>query len=305
MNAKLMKCLAGAENRYPHLLEAKYPRIAEKIAELWNSPKKSTDYFTDLLIDKRGGRQGFPPDIAREIFLLSVYYDNARANENTGGDVWGAEERDAQKKLEGLGLKLVPAHMLKAAEYSDPSRVLLFLQAGMDVNARDEREWTPLMVAAFNGNEAVAKLLILHGADRNARDRAGYTPLHWAALNGFQEVVRILIDKGVECNAQSSFGLTALLQAASKGHSTVITLLLGAGADPNIASSDGLTPLHKAVANGHADTVALLVRAGAAVLAASKQGMTPLSIAKTRAHGQILEMLRHGLKSTGGGSTNA
>ncbi len=90
MNEKLMQYLAGNEGKYPHLLEAKFPRITGKIVELWDSSRKITDYFSDLMIDKRGTRKGFPPDIAREIFVLSVFYENVWAKEHKAGDIWGA-----------------------------------------------------------------------------------------------------------------------------------------------------------------------------------------------------------------------
>lgn len=305
MNEKLKEYLAGADDKYPHALEAAYPRIVEKIVELWNSPKKSEDYFNELLIDQRGNRKGFSSNIAREIFQLSLLSQKLWEKQKDKATVWVKTEqtqqsrREAQRELDRLGLKLTPAHMLKAAEFADPSRILLFLKAGMDVDIRDEREWTPLMVAAFNGNEVVAKLLIQHGANPNALDRAGYAPLHWAALNGFESVVKMLIDKGVDRDARSKFGITALMQTASGGHCGVLTLLLQADADPDLASDDGLTALHKAVANGHAKAVETLVQSGASILIADKDGRTPLAIADKSKHPTIIKMLRTELKLPG------
>ena len=285
-----MMYLGSFKDKYPHNLEAKYARIVEKIVQLWGSPQ-ITDYFAELLIDKRGGRQGFPADVGREIFLLSVTYDEIQAKQSEKGDIWDDERQEAKRALEQLNLKFVTSQMLKAAEWDDPSRVTLFLKAGMAVDARDERDWTPLMVAAFNGKEAVAKVLIQHGADVKARDRGGYTPLHWAALNGYKEVVRLLIAKGVDRNAQSNFGLTSLLQAAAKGHAAVVAILLEAGADANVASNDGWTPLHKAVANGQTETIAILLGAGASILARHQDGSTPLSIAEKGKRPEVLDML--------------
>jgi ankyrin repeat protein len=56
-----------------------------------------------------------------------------------------------------------------------------FINAGADVNARDEGGRTPLMVAAFNANPEVIKTLITAGADVNARNDFGSTPLMEAA----------------------------------------------------------------------------------------------------------------------------
>lgn len=44
---------------YPHALEQKFERILLRIGELWASDGMAA-YFEDLMIDKRGGRQGFP-----------------------------------------------------------------------------------------------------------------------------------------------------------------------------------------------------------------------------------------------------
>ena len=287
--------LRGFENNYPYRLEEKFARIVEKIAELWDT-SDIDGYFTELLIDSRGNRVGFPPEIAREIFLLSITHDEVLKKRREETDVWADEREAAQRAIDELKMKFLPSHMLKAAESNDPAGVVLFIKAGMAVDARDENEWTPLMVAAFNGNEVVARVLIQHGANMHARDRRGYTPLHWAALNGFESVVRLLISKGFERNSRSNFGWTALMQAATKGHTAVVRALLDAGDDPNMATNDGWTALHKAVANVHVETVAMLLEAGASVLAKHKYGSTPLSLAQKARNQEIIKMLRAGIK---------
>ena len=59
----------------PNALLAKFPRIANLIAVLWQDPNSLRRYIDDLLVDKRGNRQGFPLDILRELFALRAYYD--------------------------------------------------------------------------------------------------------------------------------------------------------------------------------------------------------------------------------------
>ena len=295
MNEKLMVGLRGFENNYPYGLEEKFARVVEKIAELWDTPEIDS-YFTELLIDSRGNLAGFPPEIAREIFLLSITHDEILKKRSEETDVWAEEREAAQRAIDELKMKFLSSHMLKAAESNDPARVMLFIKAGMAVDARDENEWTPLMVAAFHGNEVVARVLIGHGANMHARDRGGYTPLHWAALNGFESVVRLLISKGFERNSRSNFGWTALMQAATKGHAAVVRALLDAGDDPNMANNDGWTALHKAVPNQHVKTVEMLLEAGASVLARHKYGSTPLSLAQKDRNQEIIKMLRAGIK---------
>jgi hypothetical protein len=288
MNTQLQKFLANAPHLYPHALERQFPRIVERIVAAWPAPEQAATVFDDLLIDRRSGRQGFPPEVARELLQLSVYYDSIHAKMKPVADVW--EHERATASIEELGMRIVPADMLRAAKDGDPQRLALFLRAGMSVDARDARDWTPLMVAAFHGHEAAAKFLIENGANPRARDHAGYTPLHWAALRGYEEVVELIADR-TDCNLQSTAGVTPLLQAAAAGHLAVVQLLLSAGADPNVSSREGWTPLHKAVANGHRAVARLLVASGASLFARHTDGTTPLALAAKRKD-DFLQLLR-------------
>jgi ankyrin repeat protein len=54
------------------------------------------------------------------------------------------------------------------------------LDAGTDVNAKDEKGWTPLHEAALGGHKETVELLIAKGADVNAKNNDGVTPLNWA-----------------------------------------------------------------------------------------------------------------------------
>ena len=44
------------------IIAASFPRIAAKIRELWGK-RALDDYFAKLVVDERGGRQGFPPEV--------------------------------------------------------------------------------------------------------------------------------------------------------------------------------------------------------------------------------------------------
>ena len=37
-------------------------------------------YFDELLVDRRGGRQGFPKDVLRELLVLRSYYERFHPN---------------------------------------------------------------------------------------------------------------------------------------------------------------------------------------------------------------------------------
>ena len=59
----------------PNALLAKFPRIANLIAALWQDPNSLRRYIDDLLVDKRGNRKGFPVNILGELFALRAFYD--------------------------------------------------------------------------------------------------------------------------------------------------------------------------------------------------------------------------------------
>ena len=50
-------------------------------------------------------------------------------------------------------------------------------------------------MAAENGHEEVADLLLMHKAFVNAKSKLGLTPLHLASQNGFNKLVKVLIEK--------------------------------------------------------------------------------------------------------------
>ncbi len=57
----------------PYSLAARFEHIARKIALLWSDEDSLFKYMSGLLVDQRGGRQGFPPHVALELMRLDRY----------------------------------------------------------------------------------------------------------------------------------------------------------------------------------------------------------------------------------------
>ena len=57
-----------------HKLADGFPRIVNKLAELWKRPYHADRYFDSLLHDTRGGRAGFPLSVLNEISSLYEHY---------------------------------------------------------------------------------------------------------------------------------------------------------------------------------------------------------------------------------------
>lgn len=126
---------------------------------------------------------------------------------------------------------------------------------------------TPLMYAALYSDAEAVRMLLDAGADVNSRNDAGATALMWAVDD--VETVRLLIDAGADTNARSDDGRTPLLVAAGRRRAhSVVELLLKHGAEPSVTvpSYRGLvTPLRQAAESGDETVMKLLIEHGANV----------------------------------------
>ena len=53
-----------------------YPQAIEKLLKHWRNPFEFRSVLDSLVIDGRGGRQGFPFDIVNELGALREFYDS-------------------------------------------------------------------------------------------------------------------------------------------------------------------------------------------------------------------------------------
>ena len=102
--------------------------------------------------------------------------------------------------------------------------------------------WTALMVAAGKDRVDTAKALLEAGADVEVRDNQGVSALMVAAWNGHTETAKVLLAWGAKVNEKTKvsevsniFGWTALMLAASGGHAESVQVLLDAGEKTNAA----------------------------------------------------------------------
>ena len=153
------------------------------------------------------------------------------------------------------------------------------------------RDWTPLHIAASEGNVIDINDLYSKGASIFSETNNRETPLHIAALNGHVAAMEALIAlrSPIEDKNKRS-GDTLLHCAARGGHREAIVYLLERGANRDIKNYDGYTPLHLAVQGGHMRALRLLVT-GENKNAKNRDGWTPLHSAAAYGHTQVVTVL--------------
>ena len=182
----------------------------------------------------------------------------------------------------------------------------LLVGKGVDVNRKNERGVTALMLMAADGNPALGLLLEKH-AEVNARDAQGDTALLYGArffVRGWQRRDGwALLENGADVNAANLRGETALILAATQYEADAVRLLLDKGAKVNAKSSQGRTALMQAIDGPkefdnqnhvvYSPAIAkVLIDAGADVNARDNDDNTPLSLAQGRGYREMVDTLK-------------
>lgn len=268
------------------------------------------------LIDELDGEQPTLPPLGGRLFdaLLPRLPESAEAIEDL---------LDAGASPAGAGLL---AQTLSRLPHTS-SLPLALLERGADPFGVDERERTPLHLAAANGQLAVLQALLARGCDPNTRDNSGRTPLFAALEHGANALplVRALAAHGADAEAMDANGETPLglalehpelerwldwndwqrprrplraddlIHAATRGADAAVRRLLELGFAVDTRDAQGATALLHACGAGHREVAVTLIDAGADVGASAHNGMTPLAAAvAARREPLVALLLDHG-----------
>ena len=104
--------------------------------------------------------------------------------------------------------------------------VKLFIELNEDINARDARGSTPLVLACWGNQLKVVKLLCKQSKiNVNAKVNyiAGKTTLHYACEHGQFNIVKLLLDQpSIKFQILDNFGRAPIDLAKSKGHQNIV-----------------------------------------------------------------------------------
>lgn len=113
--------------------------------------------------------------------------------------------------------------LIDAASRGDADSIIALLDAGIDINAQDDKGATALMRAVESGREDTVKLLLDHGADVNIQGRfLGYSAIVFAVKARNADLVEMLL---AACNSKPPDLSFAIGVAQLSGNPRLIELL--------------------------------------------------------------------------------
>jgi ankyrin repeat protein len=187
--------------------------------------------------------------------------------------------------------KITP--LMKAAWEGDEAILQILLEAGADINAKSsDGNETALMSAVTRGHTEIVKILLAKKADITPKSVYGFNAFTSAVAANNQEIAGMLLDAGAKIH-DGAHGLTPLQFAASSGSIDMINFLVGRGADVNHGvKAGGQTALLSAIYGAQPEAVKRLIELKASVNTKTKDGDTPLKAAQEGDQEEIIAILK-------------
>ena len=109
-----------------------------------------------------------------------------------------------------------------------PNRIdEVFALNQININKRDSRGATPLLLATSLDKFEIVKKLFHYNADCNIADNEGLTPLHCACMNGNIEMVKLITKKKANLFAKTEKGNLGLAFAVNENYIDIVKYLYG------------------------------------------------------------------------------
>lgn len=169
-----------------------------------------------------------------------------------------------------------PLHLAayQAGRNGDGSSVAA--QGGRHIHINDD-EWTPLLVAVYEGRLAVTRALLAAGADVSLQYGESKTPVIHVAARKDVEMLGAVIEHGADLEAVATDQTTAHA-AASINNAGAIDVLVNAGANIEARNDRSETPLQYASDRLSHQVLLALLKRGANINALDVYLQTPLLV---------------------------
>ena len=216
--------------------------------------------------------------------------------------VWMAYQGNAkgaisfmENELHGLDINtksyICGRTLLHYAVYGDhPEAIKDLVEAKADVNQKDSRQNTPLMMAACCLDAPCIEMLCKLGADINLAGNSKNTPLHcmkhgqddYMYTENIMLVLKAFVVAGVDLNQVDVNGETILFQTSITRDREILQFLISNGANPHHRNNAGNTALHTFFQEDDVSDFeisrALVMEYSVDVNTKNNLGLTPLSM---------------------------
>ncbi len=166
--------------------------------------------------------------------------------------------------LTALLLAIVCTAQMKPKDVFDVARsgtveeMKALVQKNKDtVNAVNQHQYSPLILACYRGNTPVAQYLAKNVSNINYNSPSG-TALAAAAVKGDIAMAVMLLENKANPNLADGMGMTPLLYASQLENKELILLLLKYKADKKMVSNDGKSAMDYATFNKNQEIIDLL-----------------------------------------------
>lgn len=117
--------------------------------------------------------------------------------------------------------------IFQLARIGEVNKLREFIESNpdFDINQKNHKGYSPLMISAYNSNYEASRLLLRVGADPDSLDFSGNTVLMGAAFKGDADLVRLLLSQGSKRDLKNQQGLTAKDWASAFGRTNIVSIL--------------------------------------------------------------------------------
>ncbi len=122
-------------------------------------------------------------------------------------------------------------YFFSAARFGDNEMLDEFSQAGFDLNSADDKGYTALILAAYNGHADTVEQLLAAGADACVKDKRGNTALMGAIFKGELRIAKRLLATDCNPDQRNAAGQTPAMYAALFQREALLDALRERGAD--------------------------------------------------------------------------
>lgn len=230
-----------------------FKKLSREIGELRLSSKNmnnniayilSPKFINSLIIKEINMYSYFPISkiaLAKALLTKNEFEDYAKENidwhkaneimtnflksKKNDGDLSRAIENGAN--LDMIIDKEGNTYLLEESKLGTYDQVIFLVRAGADVNKKNNKGETALLLAVPTDTDQLIEILINAGADLNAQDLNGNTALMNAIINGYNIIAEKLINSGADKNIQNNNGDTALSLANKMDNYDMVDYLTG------------------------------------------------------------------------------